>query len=118
MGLGERNKRTFYYALYNGQTEVEDEWGNATATYDVSYTEPVEMRGNISPSKGKASTEMFGEDLNYNKTILIDDMECPIDEHSVLWIDNTPDKPFDYIVVGVAKSLNTIAYAIKKVDVS
>lgn len=118
MRLGERNKSTFYYALYEGQSEIEDEWGNSTGTYEIKYSDATLMRGNISPAKGKASTEMFGEDLNYSKTILVGDMESPIDEHSVLWIDNTPDKPFDYIVVGVAKSLNTIAYAVKKVDVS
>ena len=45
---------------------------------------------------------------------------------SVLWVDTMPEldeqgkteTPFDYIVVKVAKSLNVVNVAIRKVDVS
>lgn len=127
MKLCERNMRTLYYATYASQTEIIDEYGNVTANYDVVYSEPQEIRCNLSPAKGSASLEMFGEDLNYSKTMVVSDMECPIDEHTVLWVDSYPflpdgsvdaNVPYDYVVVRVAKSLNNIAYAIKKVDAS
>lgn len=52
-----------------------------------------------------------------------DDMSCPIDENTVLFVDSKPGyrqgKPaFDYTVKRVAKSLNTISYAVSKVKVS
>lgn len=65
-------------------------------------------------------------DLNldsYDKVLITDDMSCPIDENTVLFVDSKPGyrqgKPaFDYTVKRVAKSLNTISYAVSKVKVS
>lgn len=51
-------------------------------------------------------------------------MSCPIEETTVLFIDKKPEYDaegnplFDYVVKRVAKSLNVIAYAVKRVDVS
>ena len=119
MRLCERNKKTLYYATQFATQEVEDEWGNLTGEIKTLYTTPVEIKANISPSKGSASTEMFGEDLNYTKTVIVEDINCHIDEYSRLWVDNLDiTRPHDYVVVGVAKSLTNIAYAIKKVDVN
>ena len=66
---------------------------------------------------------MFGNLESYDKVIITDDMDCPIDENTVLFIDKDPEfkdgKPtFDYTVRRVAKSLNTISYAVSKVKVS
>ena len=83
---------------------------------------------------------------NYDKVIVTRDMDCPIDENSVLFIDKdveygeavtidyvpretvlgddeanpvTVEVPlYDYIVRRVAKSLNSISIAVRKVDVS
>lgn len=119
MRLCERNLKTLYYALQIGEEEIEDEYGNLTGEIMTVYGEPVQMRANISPAKGQASTEMFGEDLNYTKTVITSDMSCPIDEYTHLWVDNLDtEKPHDYVVVSVARSINNISYAIKKVDVS
>ena len=56
--------------------------------------------------------------ISYTKTVIVDDMSCPIDEHSILWIGVTPDSPHNYEVVQVAKSLNHISYAVQEVDYS
>lgn len=60
---------------------------------------------------------------SYDKVLITDDMSCPIDENTVLFVDSKPGyrqgKPaFDYTVKRVAKSLNTISYAVSKVKVS
>ena len=52
-----------------------------------------------------------------------DDINCPIAEDTVLFVDKKPEydgeKPmYDYIVKRVAKSLNSISIAISKVNVS
>jgi len=114
----ERNKVSFYYSLYDGKSPVEDEDGNETGEYEVSYEEPVEMKANISAARGETSTRQFGELINYDKVISISDLSCPIDEHTVLWVDGTDTtKPHDYLVVKVAKSLNNLSIAISKVNV-
>lgn len=118
-----RNERPFWYCLYNGETEVVDEYGNATGEPRPIYGEPVEMVANISSATGQSNTEMFGNLDSYDKVIVLCDMNCPIDEHTVLFIDKEPEFGFDgiplydYIVKRVAKSLNSVSIAIRKVDV-
>lgn len=66
----------------------------------------------------------FGNSLLYDKVIITDELDCPVDEHSVLCIDSPPSYDtngnliFDYIVTKVARSLNTVSFAISKVKVS
>ena len=118
-----RNDSKFYYCLYADEETLTDENGNETGTRLV-YEQPVEMFANISPATGLAQTEQFGNLENYDKVIVTHDMECPIDENSVLFIDKEPeysltdDPIYDYIVRRVAKSLNTISIAVRKVKVS
>lgn len=113
-----RNKQTLYYALYEKSTERVDEYGNATGEPIKTYSAPIEARMNISPARGTADVEMFGINSNYTKTIVTDDINCPISETSILWIDREPTESYNYVVTQVAKSLNSITYAIKEVSVS
>ena len=118
-----RNQKSFWYCLYESAEDVVDEWGNVTGEQKVTYSEPVEMAANISAATGYAQTEQFGNLDSYDKVIVTDDLNCPIDEHTVLFIDKEPefnadDSPMnDYIVKRVAKSLNSISIAVRKVDV-
>lgn len=119
-----RNKRKFYYALFKDKVAIKDEYGNDSGEYRVVYQTPVEMKANVSAATGEAQVEQFGNSLLYDKVIITDELDCPVDEHSVLCIDSLPsyDKDgnliFDYIVKKVAKSINTISFAVSKVEVS
>lgn len=116
---GERNKRTFFYATYRGREEILDANGYATGNYRIAYNSPVMAKANISASRGISDVEQFGTALNYSKTIITSDMNCPIDEHTVLWVDDLDtEHTHDYEVVSVAKGLNSISYAIRKVSVA
>lgn len=121
MKMCERNKKTFYYRLYAGKVAEVDSDGFETGSSTISYGDLVTARASISPNKGKASIEMFGSDLNYDKTIITDDMDCTMNENSVVWVNNdptkTPPEPHDYVVVAKAEGLLSISYAIRKVDV-
>lgn len=116
-----RNKRIFYYALQANQTELKDEYGNATGQYEVSYTNPTKAYGNVSAAQGEMQSRQFGESESYDKVIVLDDVNTPIDEYSILWVDTLPrsneDVPHDYIVKKVARSLNSVSIAIRKVSV-
>ena len=124
MILLERNKSTLYYLLYGGKTHVLDDEGYETGEYDVTYGEPVEMRANVSAATGQSQVEQFGNLENYDKVIVTDDITCPINENTVLFIDKEPSydsqgRPqYDYTVKRVAKSLNSISIAVSKVKVS
>ena len=120
----ERNKRDFWYSLFREKMPITDEDGNETGESEILYHNPVKLRGNISTATGNTSVEQFGNSLQYDKVIVLDDTDCPIDEHSVLFIDIPPTfdadgAPIcDYIVKKVARSLNSVSIAISKVEVS
>lgn len=120
MRLLKRNLKTIYYSLYNGRVPVEGPDGFETGETEISYSDPVELKCNVSPVTGQAQAEMFGMLEDYDKVIVTDQMDCPIDENSVLYVDRAPDESnqYDYIVKRVAKSLNHISIAISKVKVS
>lgn len=141
-----RNKRPFYYCTIQrdeyGEAvtrEIVDEYGNLTGQYIVMYNAAVLAKYNVSPATGQSNTEQFGDLENYDKVIVIDDLDCPIDESSVLFIDKEPEftevlthnvtavtttdetvsvPVYDYTVLRVAESLNSISIAVKKVKVS
>ena len=121
-----KNMRTFYYAVYKDKDEIFDEYGNKTGEYKVIYSNPIKCKGNISSAQGEIQSRQFGDSESYDKVIVISNVGIQINEHSVLWVDNSPtinddgttETPYDYIVIKVARSLNSVSIAIKKVDVN
>lgn len=129
-----RNKSEFHYALYSNNTEITDEYGNATGQYQVNYGKPVSALGNISAARGEIQSRQFGESEAYDKVIVLEDIHTPIDEHSILWVDTEPlltadgtlasnddgtaKTPHDYVVTRKAVSLNSVSLAIRKVTVT
>ena len=113
------NRTPFYYARYLGKVPAEDSEGFYTGEDVIQYSEPVLYSlANISPATGMSNTEQFGNLDNYDKVIVTSDLTCPIDENSVLWIDE-PDttQPYNYIVKRVSKSKNGVSIAVAKVQV-
>ena len=87
-----RNKRRIWYCLYKQTDTVTDTYGNEVGSH-VVYEQPVEMWANVSQATGRNSFEQFGSSQNYDKVIVTEDMDCPIDENTVLIVDNTPPAP-------------------------
>ena len=120
-----RNKSKFYYASYINETEILDEYGNKTGEYAISYGNPTGLNGNISAAQGEIESRQFGASESYDKVIVLDDRNTPIDEYAILWVDTLPqmnedgstNTPHDYVVKKVARSLNTVSIAIQKVKV-
>lgn len=141
-----RNKRRFSYALLQTKIDIEDEYGDYTGEPILVYSEAVSQKGNYTPARGVSTTEMFGNLQDYDRVIVVDDMDCPIDENSIIWIGKPVDdeaemyvplspedtldpaddlypeevgylyEGYNYVVKHVAKGLYSIAYAISKVD--
>ena len=130
-----RNMRTFWYCLYDGSEDQYDEYGNLISEQDIRYKAAVQTEANVSAATGQAQTEMFGNLDSYDRVIVTDDLNCPIDEQTVLFLDKEPEYPelpseepeepeydtahpiYDYIVKRVAKSLNSVSIAVRKVNV-
>lgn len=125
----QRNKQTIWYRLLTGDPEPiteTDEWGNVLDTGENTqqYSDPVELKINVSQATGAAISEQFGNLDNYDKVLVTTQMDCPINGTTLLYIGTTPTQtngkwsPHDYVVRRVAKSINGISIAVRKVDVS
>lgn len=107
-----RNKRSVYFCNYLNKEEIIDELGYRTGNYRVVYTDPIEIKAYVAPSTGDSKSEQFGSNLEYDKVLIIDDMDCTVDEDSVFFIDKEVEydeqgEPlFDYIPRRIARSLN------------
>lgn len=108
----QRNQRAIYYANLSETTT--DGWGNTSK----SYGSPQLLKIPVSVERGEASPQGFGDELNYVREMVTHDMSCPVNEYSRLWIDISTDKPYNYRVKRVSRSLNCIVYALERVDVS
>ena len=132
-----RNDRDFWFCQYDPSVQhpIIDANGNETGEIVPHYGEANFFWANISPAAGAAQFEQFGNMGNYDKVIVTRDMTCPITETSVLFIDKEPEYTevstlndqgqavtyqlpmYDYIVKLVARGLDAIAIAVRKVDV-
>ncbi len=128
------NKQRFFYALYTGRVELGGDRRNKSGEYKLLYSNPVEYFANISAARGETQSNQFGENIVYDKSIILDKGAVDLDEYSILWIDSEPEldangalmlnedgtvkTPHDYIVKKVAMSLHSELLAISKVTVS
>ena len=121
-----RNNSVFYYAKYESKAKIIDESGNSTGQYEIIYSNTIKISGNISAAQGEMQNRQFGDSESYDKVIVLDDRNIPIDEYSILWVDTLPtlnedgstETPHDYVVKQVARSLNSVSIAVSKVNVN
>lgn len=122
-----RNKKPLYYATYDKKIPVTDENGDFTGDEETVYSNPFPFYENISPAKGSSQEEVFGKSLDYSRTVSTCNMSLPIDEFSRIWIETIPvlksdgtadGDSADYSVVAIARSLNSVVYALKKLPKS
>ena len=115
----QRNKRTIWYALYNGVTEVVDDDGNYTGEQEVSYSEPIQARMNVSGGRGQAEIELFGVDNPFTRTAVTDDLATPFNTDTIFWFEADPlTDPHNYRCTGVARTINQVVIALAELDVT
>ena len=115
----QRNLQTVFYKLYEGQEDVLDTYGNLTGNYKPMYGELQMARLSVSPNKGNSEVQQFGSLEDYDRTMTTSNIDLPIDENTILWLDGADTEgPHNYIVKKRAPWKNSISFAIRKVKVS
>lgn len=113
----DRLKARFYWKNF---VELEEKYkeNGLFDGFTPSYSEVFSARANISANKGTAETEMFGNLLEYDRTIVARGDEIDMDENSIVWLDGAiPPDPHNYIVVRKSVSGNYTVFALKRVEV-
>lgn len=115
----QRNKRTIYYALYDGVTEVVDSDGNYTGEQEVSYGEVQTARMNVSGGRGQAEIELFGVDNPFTRAAVTDDLATPFNTDTIFWFEADPlVDPHNYRCTGVSRTINQVVLALAELDVN
>lgn len=132
-----KNQQKLWYSTYSEEIKLYQRDENGSIIYmdidgiqepveigtKAGYNNPVSFYANISAAKGSSDSEVFGVSLDYTKTISTCDMTLPISETSLIWFETEPrynadgtvdSSSADYAVVAIARSLNNVVYAIKK----
>lgn len=113
----ERLKQTLYWQNYEKSANDYDLDGNFIGDEPV-YGETQSIRANISAARGAAEQEMFGNLLEYDRTIAIR-FQIDINENSIVWLDGAkPPEPHNYIVLRKSQSNNYTVLALKRVELS
>lgn len=107
-----RNQQLIYYS--NLTEDSVDEWGNIGKDYGTPKTYMI----SVSPNTGETAYSGFGVSLEYDRTMVTTDMQCPINEYSRLWIGIEPTEPHNFEVRKKAPNLNQILFAVQQVEVS
>ncbi len=113
-----KNKRLIYYALRTGETAILDEYGNETGESAPTYSDPVALYCSVSAAQGEDAVQAFGNFTGYSRTLCVADVNCPINEDSIVWFGVQSTAPHNYIVVLKADSKNGILYALQEVTVT
>lgn len=118
----DRDRTPVWVCRYKGIEAVEDEHGRLTGRNRVAYEDPCKFYPTASAARGDAVGSAFGMQLDYDRTLTIDDRDFRISEADVLYIDNAPGDdgsvPYDHIVKKVARTANFCVVAVKRVEVS
>lgn len=132
-----KNQQKLWYSTYSKEIKLYQRDENGNIVYmdidgiqepieigtKAGYNNPVSFYANISAAKGTSDSEVFGVTLDYTKTISTCDMTLPLSETSLIWFETEPkynadgtvdSNSADYAVVAIARSLNNVVYAIKK----
>lgn len=116
MRMLKRNGKPIYYA-HRLQDEAVYVDGLYTGETAETYSAPIEVMANIAPASGAVMRQPFGLSSEYDTVVMIEKGH-KIAPDTVFWLDKSPtDAPHDHVVYRVSESLNTLAVALRRVNV-
>lgn len=90
-----KNTVRMWYALCHGENITTDESGDETGDPVAIYSKPVSFYANLSPGVGQAQREMFGTNVDFERTISTTQLWLPITENTLIWKETMPKKLAD-----------------------
>lgn len=88
----DRHKRWILVSLFEKLVPVKDDEGRLTGNHVTKRSRQIPVLASVSAVKGAADNAMFGQSLDYDRTVIIDDPNFNIEETAVLWIDGDVEK--------------------------
>lgn len=85
-----KNQRTLFYALYEGKNPILDENGDYTGESTDVYSLPRKVKLNLSSGKGSARKDLFGMNIDFDRTLSTTDFSLNIVENSLIWYETEP----------------------------
>lgn len=126
-----RDTRSVWVSLYESK-EKQMDGGMWTGEYIITRSDPVQMFPTLTAARGSVDAEVFGLNVDYDRTATFDTTDTGIEESAVFWVDAEPEfedghlvvdgygqptVPWDYVVALIAVSPNVTSIALRKVDV-
>lgn len=118
MRTNQRNKKTVWFALYQGISDVTDADGNLTGEHPVTYGEPMAVRMKVSRKNGVSKPDAPGMTDPFTVSLITDDLVTPFDTSTIWWVGVQPTEPHNFRCTGVATSINTRTIYLEEVNVS
>ena len=89
----ERDKRRVLIGRFVGLSRVVDDQGRFTGRNEPGYAKPVEFWPTVSPVRGEAEGDYFGQRVDYDLTLTVDDPAFEVKEADILWVDELDGEP-------------------------
>lgn len=118
MRTSQRDKRTIWYALYQGVTDIRDDDGNYTGEKLPTYSSPIQARMNVSGGRGQAEVELFGVDNPFTHTATTDDLTTNFTTDTIFWFGVGPSThSYNFRCTGISRTINQVVIALEEVSV-
>ena len=118
MRLLQRETQKVYISRYLGLSQGVDQKGRLTGRDVISRSEPEAFYPSVSAAKGDTSEALFGQLVEYDRIIIVDDVAFQAAPSDVFWIDVPVTGKYDYIATRVAHKGHLTIIAVRKIEVS
>lgn len=110
-----RNQRQIWYAHFLGQKPVLDSEGRETAETYSAYSVPAPLACSVSGANGGWAVQPWGGFFPDSDRTLSLTGGNPLAVGDRLWIETSPDSPYNYVVTAVNAGLHDHLIAAKEV---
>ena len=114
----DRDRKGVLIARYLGIAPEVDSDGLFTGRNVPSFSQPEMFAPTVATATGEARNDIFGQKLEYDRTLTIDDPGFEVAEADRLWIDAPAGDKHDHVVKKVARTGSYTVIAASKVVVS
>lgn len=109
------NQKTIWYQNSIGSAAIRDENGDRTGEEQPVMEPPEQLRISVSGAAGAMEAAAFGGFTDYSRTACTANVNCPLHEGTLVWINRDASESPDYVVTKKADTINGVLYALKEV---